>query len=54
MAQAITNKLPGSKNWDADAKAIMPDKIVARSRVNVIYLTTDEGINVAKSIKILK
>ncbi len=40
--------------WDADAKAIMPDKIVVRSRVNIIYLTTSEGINIAKSIKILK
>lgn len=40
--------------WDADAKAIMPDKIVAHSRVNVIYFTTDEGINIGKSIKILK
>lgn len=40
--------------WDADAKAIMPDKIVAKSRVNVIYFTTNEGINVGKSIKILK
>jgi hypothetical protein len=37
-----------------DAKAIMPDKIAPRRRVNVIYLTTDEGINVAKSIKILQ
>ena len=40
--------------WDADAKAIMWDKIVPRRRVNVIYLPTAEGINVAKSIKILK
>jgi hypothetical protein len=39
--------------WDANAKAIMPDKIAARSYVNVIYLTTPEGINVGKSIKIL-
>ena len=40
--------------WDADAKAIMPDKIVAKSHVNVIYFTTPEGINIGKSIKILK
>ena len=40
--------------WDTNAKAIMPDKIAAWSHVNVIYLTTPEGINVAKSIKILK
>jgi len=40
--------------WDADAKAIMPDKIIARCHVNVIYFTTPEGINIAKSIKILK
>jgi hypothetical protein len=40
--------------WDSDAKAIMPDIIVPKSRVNVIYLTTAEGINIGKSIKILK
>jgi len=40
--------------WDADAKAIMPDKIVPQSPVNVTYLTTDEGINIGKSIQILK
>jgi len=40
--------------WDTDAKAVMPDKIVVRRHVNVIYLTTSEGINVAKSIKVLK
>ena len=40
--------------WDVDAKAIMLDKIVAKKKVNVIYLTTTEGVNVGKSIKILK
>ena len=40
--------------WDADAKAIMLDKIVAKKKVNVVYFTTDEGINIGKSIKILK
>ena len=40
--------------WDADVKAIMPDGIVPKSRVNIIYLTTPEGINVGKSIKVLK
>jgi hypothetical protein len=40
--------------WDADAKAVILDKTVVKKKVNVIYLTTDEGINVGKSIKILK
>jgi len=40
--------------WDVDAKALMPNKIAAKSKVNVIYLTTPEGINIGKSIKILK
>ena len=40
--------------WDADAKAIMQDKIMANNKVNVIYITTSEGINVGESIKILK
>jgi hypothetical protein len=40
--------------WDVDAKAIMQDKIVAKNHVNVIYFTTSEGINIGKSIKILK
>ncbi len=40
--------------WDADDKAIMTDKIAAHKHVNVIYLTTAEGINIGKSIKILK
>jgi len=40
--------------WDSDAKAIMQDKILAKSRVTVIYITTPEGINVGESIKILK
>ena len=40
--------------WDKEAKAIMPDKLTAKSHVNVIYLTTEEGINIGKSIKILK
>jgi len=40
--------------WDAEAKAIMLDKGIVKKKVNVIYLTTDEGIKVGKSIKILK
>ena len=40
--------------WGADAKAIDLDKTVVKKKINVIYLTTDEGINVGKSIKILK
>lgn len=40
--------------WDSDNKAIMQDKIIEKKRVNVIYITTPEGINEAKSVKILK
>jgi hypothetical protein len=40
--------------WDADAKAIMSDKILPKDRVNVVYLTTEEGINLGESIKVLK
>jgi hypothetical protein len=40
--------------WDGDAKAILLDKIAPHSRVNVIYLSTEEGINIGKSIKVLK
>jgi hypothetical protein len=40
--------------WYGDNKAIMPDKIAAHSRVNVIFLSTDEGLNIGKSIKVLK
>lgn len=40
--------------WDADAKAIILDKSVVKKKVNVIYMTTDEGLNIGKSIKILK
>jgi hypothetical protein len=40
--------------WDADDKAIMPDKIAPKSHVQVIYFTTDEGVNIGKSIKIIK
>ena len=40
--------------WDADDKAIMPDKVIPKKKVNVIYLTTEEGIYIGKSIKILK
>ncbi len=45
---------PTTTLWDADAKAIMPETITARMHVNVIYLRTPEGINIGKSIKILK
>ena len=45
---------PTTTLWDADAKALMPDMLIAKSKINVIYLTTPEGINVGKSIKILK
>ena len=40
--------------WDAFAKAIELDKTVVKKKVNVIYLTTSEGINIGKSIKILQ
>ena len=40
--------------WDADEKAIMLDKGFVKKKVNVIYLTTEEGINIGKSVKILK
>jgi hypothetical protein len=44
---------PTTTLWDADEKAIMADKIIVRKHVNVIYLTTSEGVNVGKSIKLL-
>lgn len=40
--------------WDADAKAIMSSQIVPKRKINVTYLTTEEGLNIAQSIKILK
>jgi hypothetical protein len=40
--------------WDADAKPVILDKTVVKKKVNVIYLTSEEGINVGKSIKILR
>jgi hypothetical protein len=39
--------------WDQDAKAINNDKITSRQHVNVVYVTTPEGINIGRSIKIL-
>ena len=39
--------------WDKDAVAILPAQLVPKSHINVIYSTTDEGINIGKSIKIL-
>lgn len=45
---------PTTTLWDSDDKAIMPDKITARARVNVIYVSTPEGINIGQSVKILK
>ena len=40
--------------WDQESKAIMLDKIAVKSRVKVIYITSSEGVNIGKSIKILK
>jgi len=45
---------PTTTLWDVDAKAIMLDKFLPKAHVNIIYLTTEEGINIGKSIKILK
>lgn len=45
---------PTTTLWDAEAKAIMPDKIVPKKMVSVVYFTTDEGVHLAKSIKILQ
>jgi hypothetical protein len=45
---------PTTTLWDANAKAVLPEKIVVKKKVNIVYLTTEEGVNVAKSIKILK
>ena len=39
--------------WDADAKAIMQERIIPKNHVNVVFYTTPEGVNIAKSIKIL-
>ena len=46
--------MPTTTLWDKDDKAIMRDSIVPQGRVNVIYFTTPEGINVGKSIKLLQ
>jgi len=46
--------MPTTTLWDSNTKAIMQDRIVAKARLNVIYVTTPEGINISKSIKILK
>jgi len=40
--------------WDMDEKPITLDEIIAKSKVNVIYFTTDEGINIGRAIKILR
>ena len=40
--------------YDADAKAITLDGIAAEAQVNVVYTTTAEGVNEAKSVKIIK
>jgi hypothetical protein len=40
--------------WDEHAKAITLDKVSPKSRINAVYLTTAEGINIGQSIKILK
>jgi hypothetical protein len=45
---------PTTTLWDIDAKGIILTKIAPKKRVNIIYLTTDEGINIGKSIKVIK
>ena len=40
--------------WDKENKAILPDKIISRKKVSVNYFTTPEGLNIGRSIKILK
>ena len=40
--------------WNSKAEALLQEKIVPKAHVNVIYLITPEGLNIAKSIKILK
>ena len=40
--------------YDADSKAITLDKITMDSKVNVVYTVTGEGVNEAKSVKIVK
>ena len=34
-----------------DAKAIMPDRITPKARVNVVYVMTDEGVNIGQSVR---
>lgn len=40
--------------YDADAKALTLDKIAVDSKVDVVYGVTAEGVNEAKSVKIVK
>lgn len=40
--------------WTADAKPIMLDKIPPLCHVNVVFSTSETGINEGKSVKILK
>jgi hypothetical protein len=40
--------------YDADGKAVMLDKIMANSKVSVVYTTTAEGVDEAKSVKVVK
>ena len=40
--------------YDADAAAIMLDKIAAGSKTSVIYTTSAEGVNEARSVKVVK
>ena len=40
--------------YDADAKAITLDKIAVASKVAVLYTVTADGVNQAKSVRILK
>ena len=45
---------PTTTLWDSNAKAIMIDKIAADVQVRLIFFVNEDGLNVARSIKILK
>ena len=53
---AVVNVMvtPATTLWDPSAKAIMIDHIQAGQRVRLVYHRTEEGLNVARSIKISK
>ena len=40
--------------YDANSQAVTLDKITVDSKVNMVYTVTSEGVNEAKSVKIVK